>query len=110
VLLVALAVWSRPAIASVQEDNAGRSLGTVVALSRGHVGQYYETALFRGGLPPYSLNGPAGPLPDGLAIDARGDLSGTPTEAGVYRFSYQAQDASNPPNQISAEAEIIVAQ
>jgi hypothetical protein len=39
-----------------------------------------------------------------------GDLSGTPTEAGVCRFSYQAQDASNPPNQISGETEITVVQ
>jgi len=105
--LVALAVWLQPTIVSAQDENAGR-LSTVVALHSGRVGQYYETMLFRGGVPPYGLNGPAGPLPDGLTIDARGDLSGTPTAAGVNRFTYQAQDSSIPPNQVSGEAEITI--
>jgi hypothetical protein len=107
VFLAALAIGSLPAAVSAQDENAGRVVA-VAALPSGRVGQFYVAILLFGGVPPYSLYGPSGPFPPGLTIGPRGEVSGTPTRAAFYRFFYKAQDASNPPNQISGEAVITI--
>jgi hypothetical protein len=61
----------------------------------GRVGQPYDVA-FRadGGLPPYRYSVAGGTLPDGLAQDAAGHLSGTPADAGTWTWSEQVHDES----------------
>src|SRR5215472_1746232 len=49
-----------------------------------------------GGTPPLSWS-ESGALPPGLALNASGQLSGTPTTAGTYAFSLKVSDSSNPP-------------
>ncbi len=46
-----------------------------------------------GGIAPYSFSLLAGQLPPGVALNANGTLSGTPTEAGTFSFSVQARDS-----------------
>ena len=47
-----------------------------------------------GGLPPYRYSLAGGALPDGLALEAGGRLSGTPEDAGTYMYSVQVHDES----------------
>lgn len=65
-------------------------------------GPYSTTIAATNGLPPYTyaLADPTNhPLPPGLALttDPSGveTISGTPTEAGVYNFTIEAQDSDN---------------
>jgi hypothetical protein len=62
-------------------------------------GSYSTTIAATNGLPPYTyaLADPTNhPLPPGLTLDpVAGIISGTLTEAGVYNFTIQAQDADN---------------
>jgi hypothetical protein len=69
-------------------------------LPSGLVGGLYSTTITASdGLPPYTyaVADPTDhPLPDGLTLDpVAGIISGTPTTAGVYNFTIQAQDADD---------------
>ncbi len=48
-----------------------------------------------GGTAPYTFTVVSGSLPPGVALASAGVLSGTPTSAGSYTFSVQAEDASS---------------
>src|SRR5262249_11705115 len=50
-----------------------------------------------GGVGPYTFAVTGGALPPGLALDASGLLSGTPTQAGTFSFTVQATDSSPAP-------------
>lgn len=52
------------------------------------VGDYYSYNLAQAGLSAYDLA--SGSLPPGLNIDTTGQLSGTPTQSGIYSFGYSA--------------------
>ena len=59
-------------------------------------GDSYTQALTAGGGPgggPYTFDVIAGTLPPGLNLSTSGTLSGTPTQAGSYRFTLRALDA-----------------
>jgi uncharacterized protein (TIGR03437 family) len=47
-----------------------------------------------GGTGPYTLTVSAGSLPPGLALDAFGTISGTPTSPGLYSFTVTAMDTA----------------
>jgi len=63
-------------------------------LPEGKVGKNYEQQLFTatGGEGPYLFTIEFGALPDGMEMSLDGILSGTPTLAGDYFFSVQAED------------------
>ena len=47
-----------------------------------------------GGTAPYDFEC-TGELPEGLALDSDGTLSGTPTEVGTFDFTITAEDAAS---------------
>ncbi|MDX1253451.1 MAG: putative Ig domain-containing protein [Gammaproteobacteria bacterium] len=58
---------------------------------------FSHTLTATGGTAPYSWKMISGSLPPGLALSTAGLISGTPSSTGVFNFTYQATDASNPP-------------
>ncbi len=74
---------------------------TTVTLPTATEGQAYgPRLLLSGGRGPYSLRIVSGALPPGLAMDAEGWLSGTPTATAArrsYGFTLEASDAGKPP-------------
>jgi len=68
---------------------------TPAALPDGTAGAAYDvTFQASGGLPPYRYSLAGGSLPDGLALDAAGHLSGTPAMVGTWMCSVQVHDES----------------
>jgi large repetitive protein len=59
-------------------------------------GSYSATVAATNGLPPYNYTLAFGSLPGGLTLDAvGGTITGTPTTAGVFNFTLEAQDSDN---------------
>lgn len=50
----------------------------------------------------------SGSLPPGLSLNSSGAITGTATTDGIYSFSIQANDSSNPPQTVSAPETIQV--
>lgn len=48
-----------------------------------------------GGKPPYTWSLSDGALPDGLALQADGKISGTPSKQGLFEFKVKATDAAS---------------
>jgi hypothetical protein len=68
---------------------------TTVQLPDGLVGGPYSSALNAiGGATPYSWSLSSGTLPNGLAVNSAGSISGTPTVAGSFPFTMQVKDAA----------------
>jgi hypothetical protein len=62
-------------------------------LPDGQVGvQYKATVSAAGGVPPITYSGSG--LPDGLTLASNGDITGTPTTAGLFSFRVTAKDSS----------------
>lgn len=80
---------------------AGWSWGSVECNDppTGVIGEAYEhTFSISGGTGPYTWGISAGSLPPGLSLDAdTGEITGTPTTAGVYSYTVTVGDASGIP-------------
>jgi hypothetical protein len=63
-------------------------------LPNGTKGLYYDqTVTASGGTAPYTYMTISGNLPNGLGISTSGEITGTPTRAGSFNCTIQAQDA-----------------
>lgn len=74
-------------------------------LANATVGTSYTTSVqATGGVPPYSWSLPANSLPPGLTFNTSGQISGTPTTAGVFSFFPTVTDSSIPPQTFTSPA------
>ena len=73
------------------------SISTPSPLPQGTVGSPYSqiTLTATGGTPPYAWSVTAGALPGGLTLNSAGTISGTPSAAGAFNFTVQAQDSAS---------------
>ena len=74
------------------------------AASTGTVGQPYSSSLSAsGGTAPYTFKIISGALPTGLTLAATGAITGTPTSATTFNFTWQVTDSSG--NSVSGTAQ-----
>jgi len=59
---------------------------------------YSQTITASGGTAPYTYNVSSGTLPNGVTLSSSGVLSGTPTQAGPFTFTVQANDSTTGPS------------
>ncbi|MDX1253303.1 MAG: putative Ig domain-containing protein [Gammaproteobacteria bacterium] len=80
------------------------------SLPAGIVGTAYTASLTTsGGTPPYAWSITSGALPTGLTLNSTtGQVSGTPTAAGAFTGTIQAQDSSTPMQSASAPFNISI--
>jgi hypothetical protein len=79
------------------------------SLPKGTQSVPYSQSLFAsGGETPYSWSLVFGFLPAALALSSVGLISGTPTAAGVFDFTVQVTDSSNPQQTASGPLRIVV--
>ena len=75
--------------------NGDLKIATPASLDPATSGAPYSVALAAtGGVGEYTWSLTNGTLPDGLALDSAGKLTGTPTKPGLYQFSIQVTDAA----------------
>ena len=68
-------------------------------LPQGYPKQEYRVALqASGGVVPYHWRIYAGSLPDGMALDESGMVSGTPLQTGEFHFTAEVKDSAEPPD------------
>jgi hypothetical protein len=61
-----------------------------------------------GGVAPYSWKWLSGQLPPGVTLSTTGQLSGTPTGGGSYRFQVQVTDSASSPQVATARFVVVV--
>jgi hypothetical protein len=66
---------------------------TAPSLSAAVGAPYQQSLSASGGAPPYSWAVSAGALPPGVELSVTGQLSGTPSTAGAYRFTVRVGDS-----------------
>jgi hypothetical protein len=66
---------------------------TAPALSGALGVPYRQTLSASGGAPPYTWTVSAGSLPSGVSLSAAGELAGTPSAGGQYRFTVRVSDS-----------------
>jgi hypothetical protein len=91
----------------------GQPAGLVITTSAvpdGQVAHAYSAVLTAtGGATPYLWSLAAGTLPPGLTVSGAGSIAGTPTLAGSWVVTVQAQDAQNPPAAAQRSLSITIA-
>ena len=82
---------------------------TTTSLPAGELGVAYNQPLAAsGGRTFYHWTVSGGALPDGLAMGARGEISGTPTMAGTFAFTVLVTDSTSPQQSTTRELSITV--
>ncbi|MCX8021407.1 MAG: putative Ig domain-containing protein [Syntrophorhabdaceae bacterium] len=72
------------------------------------VAGYAETLAATGGTPPYTWTLIGGTLPAGLSLNAAGNITGTPTDAGSQSFTVRVSDSGFPALTATKEFTIVV--
>ena len=105
VIALLLTVFSSLGVAEQAGGNAPPPLVvSTVTLPRAYLRQPFRARIeATGGVPPLKWELTQGFLPSGIVLDSDGELSGSPTEAGEFRFTVMATDSRKPAQQISQE-------
>jgi hypothetical protein len=83
------------AAGSARAPAAGLVIGTDSVLPWATIQVPYSVTLeVSGGTPPYTWSLVSGALPQGVALDAAGLLSGTPVQGGAFYFTVSVSDGS----------------
>jgi len=91
-------------------ENSGAVQITTASLPAATIGVAYNVSLSAaGGAAPYTWNVASGALPDGLAVDPSGAISGVPSAVGTFSFAAQVVDSSAPQGAASRLLSITVA-
>ena len=74
-----------------------------ITLPSGRIGTAYsQTVTASGGMEPYTFAVTNGSLPPGLSLDsATGEITGTPTTAGIFSFTITATDGLSCPGSLA---------
>jgi len=70
---------------------------------------YGATLQASGGTGSYTWSLASGTLPDGLALDASGTVSGTPSTAGTYTIGVAVTDPADTTNSAAASLSVVIA-
>lgn len=87
-------------------SQTGVTVGTVPTGTVG-VG-YSSTITLAGGREPYSFALTSGNLPDGLTINKRGRIAGTPRKNGTFAFKVAATDSSTPTQEFAIDCALTI--
>ena len=96
---------------SAQQDDAGIQPLTIQtsSLLRAYIRQAYQARLeAHGGTPPLKWDVTNGSLPAGIGLHSDGELTGTPTETGEFRFTVTVTDSGKPAYHRSQELSLTV--
>lgn len=78
-------------------------------LPRAYVRQRYEARLqAQGGVPPLKWELTEGSLPTGIVLQNDGEIAGTPTQTGEFRFTVTVTDSGKPAYQRSQQLSLTV--
>jgi hypothetical protein len=101
-------LWST--VAATQADPGVQPLTIqTTSLPKAYVRQQYQVRLeAQGGTPPLRWELTDGSLPAGIVLHTDGELAGTPTETGDFRFTVTVTDSGRPPYQRSQQLTLTV--
>jgi len=104
-----LAVLPLPTFAQQAGGTTAPLAIQTVNLPRAAVRQRFAIQLeARGGVPPYRWELREGELPPGMFLEGDGELAGTPTGTGEFRFTVAATDSSRPAQQVIQQLSLLV--
>jgi hypothetical protein len=82
---------------------------TTASLPSGQLAVAYSATLAgTGGRTFYHWSIDSGALPDGLTMNGRGEIGGTPTLAGTYNFTVKLTDSTSPQQQTTRQLSITI--
>jgi len=101
-------LWST--VAAAQADAGVQPLVIqTTSLPKAYIRQPYQARLeARGGVPPLKWELTDGSLPAGIVLHTDGELAGTPTETGEFRFTATVTDSGRPAYQRSQQLSLTV--
>lgn len=96
---------------AAQQNDAGIQPLTIQtsSLPRAYIRQPYQAHFeAHGGTPPLKWEITDGSLPAGIGLHSDGEISGTPTETGEFRFTVTVTDSGKPAYQRSQQLSLTV--
>lgn len=109
---VEVALGLNPTSPNHSAPGNGQGVSGVTAAKLVASGTQYQsfnlTLSASGGTVPYTWSVASGYLPDGLSLNGvTGQITGTPSTAGTFNFSYTAIDALNSSSTVAAQIDIV---
>jgi hypothetical protein len=94
-LLLTVCLWAASVLCTGASPAFADALTLACAAKAGYISVGYFSALTAsGGTAPYAYSLTAGSLPPGLALNAKGSITGKPTKEGTYPFTAKVVDST----------------